>query len=238
MRAFSLFLISLFACFSYADVLKLATSPDYKPFEYMENNEIVGFDIDLSRMIAKELGHELNILSMTFDGIIASLVTGKADFAASSLSMTQERKNKVDFSLPVYKSQNIFIKRKSSEDIKELKDLAGKKLAYMVGSIQEKAAKGVEGAKLVGIIEGTNVAMSVISGKNDAFVFEDIAGLEYVNKYPELEVLSVVPYDEGEAALAFPKGSKYVEDFNKVILKLKEDGRYQELLDKYNLKQQ
>ena len=77
--------------------LILATEAGFAPYEYYKNGEIVGVDIDIAKEIAKELGKELVIKDVSFDFLINEVKSGKADFAAAGISITDERKKEVDF---------------------------------------------------------------------------------------------------------------------------------------------
>ena len=105
--------------------LVVATSPDYAPFEFQSlvdgKNQVVGADIDMAQAIADELGVKLEISSMSFDNVLTSLQTGKADLAVAGISATDERKEVFDFSIPYYENKISFLVRKS--DVEKYKDL-------------------------------------------------------------------------------------------------------------------
>ena len=97
--------------------LVVATSPDYAPFEFQSlvdgKNQVVGADIDMAQAIADELGVKLEVSSMSFDNVLTSLQTGKADLAIAGISATDERKEVFDFSIPYYENKMSFLIRKS-----------------------------------------------------------------------------------------------------------------------------
>ena len=93
-----LFLFSLCGCGRSENEIILATEAGFAPYEYYENGEIVGVDIDIAREIAKELNKDLIIKDIAFDSIIMEVKTGKSDFAAAGISYTQERARAVAFS--------------------------------------------------------------------------------------------------------------------------------------------
>ena len=97
--------------------LVVAVSPDYAPFEFKAlvngKDTVVGADIDLAKAIAKELGVKLELSSMSFDNVLSSLKTGKADIAISGLSYTKERAQAYDFSEAYYKTENAILIKKS-----------------------------------------------------------------------------------------------------------------------------
>ena len=95
----------------------VATSPDYAPFEFQAlvdgKNQVVGADIDMAQAIADELGVKLEVSSMSFDNVLTSLQTGKADLAIAGISATEERKEVFDFSIPYYENKISFLIRKT-----------------------------------------------------------------------------------------------------------------------------
>lgn len=92
--------------------IKMGTNAAFAPFEYMQGNEIVGFDVSLSKIIANECGKKLKVLDMNFDSLIAALQSGAVDFVAAGMTATEERRQNVDFSQPYYKSNQVIIIRK------------------------------------------------------------------------------------------------------------------------------
>lgn len=119
----------------------MVTAAEFPPFETRnEAGEIIGFDIDLANMIAEELGMELQIEDMKFDGIIGSLQAGRADMAIAGMNATEERKQNVEFSKDYYSDGQIFISQPDSE-IKSLEDLKGKTVGVQLGSIQAEGAE-------------------------------------------------------------------------------------------------
>lgn len=93
-------------------VLKLGTNAAFPPFEYVEGNKVVGFDITMGERIAKDYGATLEVVDMSFDSLIPALSSGAIDFIAAGMSVTEERKQNVDFSVPYYESEQVIIVRK------------------------------------------------------------------------------------------------------------------------------
>lgn len=94
------------------DVIKMGTNSAFKPFEYAEGSEIVGFDISISQNVAKDMGRKLQVEDMAFDSLLSALDTGTVDFVAAGMTATEERKESVDFSEPYYSSKQVAIVRK------------------------------------------------------------------------------------------------------------------------------
>ena len=94
------------------EVVRMGTNAAFPPFEYVEGSEVVGFDATMSRMIARDYGKKLNIIDMSFDGLIAALQAGSIDFIAAGMTATDERRQNVDFSEPYYKTNQVIVIRK------------------------------------------------------------------------------------------------------------------------------
>jgi len=218
-------------------VLEMGTSADFAPFESRNpEGEFVGFDIDLANHIADELGYELKINDMKFDGLIGALQNNRVDMVLSGMSATDERKENVDFSIEYNRSGEIFITTPDSP-IKTLEDLEGKTLGVQLGSIQE------EGANQINEDEGLNMEVKpldesgaliqeLLSNRVDAVYMDKAAGLGYANEQ-NLAYFDDPTTSSPGMAVAFPKGSELVDDVNKVLEEAEKSGKLQELKDKW-----
>ena len=92
--------------------IKMGTNAAFPPFEYYDNTKIVGFDVSMSQIIARDLGKKLKVVDMDFDGLIAALQSGAIDFVAAGMTANDERRQNVDFSEPYYSSNQVIIVRK------------------------------------------------------------------------------------------------------------------------------
>ena len=218
--------VTLVACGSKKDAyesikenkkLIVAVSPDYAPFEFKTlvdgKDQVVGSDIKLAQAIADELGVKLEVTTMSFDNVLSSLQSGKADLAISGISVTAERKKTFDFSDPYYETQNAIIVRKDQESTySSLDAFKGKKVAVQKGTIEEGLTK---------------------KQLKDAVDLEKPVAEGYVAQNPDLALASVaLKVDDGDAkAVAMAKGNdKLKEAVNKVIKKLKDNGTYDEYI--------
>jgi arginine/lysine/histidine transporter system substrate-binding protein len=218
----------------------MGTSADYAPFEYIDTakgNEIVGFDVDLAKMITKELGYEFEIVDMDFTGLIPALQSGKVDFVLAGMTPTKDRKKNVDFSDVYYVSRNMIVSKKGS-GIKKVEDLKGKTVGVQTGSIQEGEAKKI--AKTVDMkIESRNripeLIQEIQAGRFDAAIIEDTVAKGYLQTSNGKLEGYTIPTNEQEAgsAIAFPKGSKLRDEFNKVLREKIKNGEVDKLIKKW-----
>lgn len=217
-------------------VLTMGTSAEFYPYEFIDtasgSEEVQGFDIDIANYIANELGFEIKIENMDFGGLIAALQTGRVDFVISGMTPTPERAEKVDFSMNYFEQHNTIVAFKEG-NLTTIEDLNGKKVGVQLGSIQEELAKTIEGAEVISLNKIPEVIQELISGRIDAVILEDTVAKGYTNKNSDLEY-TIIPSDEANgSAIAFPKGSDKVEQFNNVIKKMQENGEMDKLIAKW-----
>jgi len=217
--------------------LIMGTSPDFPPYESVDaknNGEIIGLDIDIAKYILNELGYELKIASMEFSGLIAALQSGRIDFVMSGMSATEERMNSVDFSTPYYFARNTIV-AKESHNLIDLEQLEGKVIGAQLGSVQEMVANSVEGvAEIRKLNKIADLIQEINSNRIDAAIVEDAVAIKMTNANSGL-LMSFLPANESANgyAIAFPKGSAYVEEFDNIITKMQADGTMDELLQKW-----
>lgn len=218
--------------------LTMATEATYPPFEFYETSgkgEPIGFDIDIAQSIARQLGYDLKITSMDFNGIIPSVQAKRADFAMAGITPTAERKKSVDFSDLYYQSKNVIITKKGS-NIKTISDLSGKKLGVQLTTTQEQTAKKianqVQGITTQSLNDLGTVIQEIKAGRLDAGIMEDIVAKGYVSTNPGLEYFTINLDPQG-LAIAFPKGSALVPEFNRILQQMKANGELAKLEQKW-----
>jgi arginine/lysine/histidine transporter system substrate-binding protein len=221
-------------------VLTMGTSADYPPFEYIDtakSDDIIGFDVDLAKAIAKELGYEVKVQDIDFNGLIPAIQAGKVDFVLAGMTPTEERKKNVDFSDIYYTARHMIVTPKDS-GIKAVEDLKGKTVGVQVGSIQEDKAEELK--KTVDFkIENRNripeLVQEMKSGRFDAAIIEDTVAKGFFEKEKDLTGFEIpdASADEAGSAIAFPKDSKLTEDFNRVLNEMKENGELEKLIVKW-----
>ena len=220
--------------------LVVAVSPDYAPFEFKAlvngKDTVVGADIDLAKAIAKELGVKLELSSMSFDNVLSSLKTGKADIAISGLSYTKERAQAYDFSEAYYKTENaILIKKSDLNKYTMISSFNNKtKVAVQKGTIEEGLAKNqLKQSNITSLTSMGEAVNELKSGQVDAIDLEKPVAEGYVSQNNDLVLAKVaLKTGEGDAkAVALPKDSgQLVKTVNKVIKKLKKEDKYKQFI--------
>lgn len=210
--------------------LVLGTSADYPPYEFHSEidgkDAIVGFDIEIAKAIAKDLGVELEIKDMDFDGLLLALNAGKVDLVIAG--MTPKPGRDVEFSKIYYKAVQGLLVHESNKDVyKTVDDLTGKRIGAQKGSIQEDLAQEeIEDLQLKALNKIPDLVLEVKHKKIDAMIMEMPVAEAYAAINDDLHLMPVELIDEeGGSAVAAKKGEKELIDFvNKTLDNLEEDG--------------
>lgn len=219
------------------DILKVGTTSGYAPFEYIQNDELVGFDIDLVNEIAKILNIKIEYKVMDFDGLINALKAKKIDVIAAGMNKTEQRAKSVEFSNPYYLGMNYFVKLKDNDKFNNIEDLEkGAIFGAQIGTLQAEELSNIKGVKPYLNAELIVLVLATTNKKIDGFLLEAAVAKGYIKNYPELKVFAKKEIKGSGASFAFDKGNiKLRDDFNKALDILKENGTYLKLLKKYNL---
>jgi polar amino acid transport system substrate-binding protein len=212
--------------------LVFAVSAEYPPFEYYENGKITGFDIELAQLIAKELGKEAVFKDMQFSTILAALQSHSVDSAISTLTMTDERQKRFEFSIPYYTETLavVFLKEKPVFDAAHLSQ---KKIACQLGSTMEIwLKKHVLDAEIISFDSSNQIIEALKAGHVDVALVDGIQGAIFSQKNIALSYTLIGKSDEGYG-IAFPKESPLKDQVNYALKILQENGTLQELQKKW-----
>lgn len=218
------------------EVYTVATDNGYVPFEYIdeESGELVGFDIDLITALAEEAGIEIKFETLEFDGIVAGISSGRFDIAIAGMTITEERKESIDFTQPYYEAGLILAVLDGNEEIKSIDDVDGKVVATRTGSTSEKYLNEETDAVVEAfpqIIEGYQ---NVLAGRADAVLYDLPNVLFYSEKEADGRLVTVGEKLTGEDyGIAFPKGSELRDVIDEALTTLKENGTYDDIYEKW-----
>jgi len=223
--------------------LVVGTSADYPPYEFHNQvdgkDKIVGFDIEIAKQFAKDLGVELEIKDMAFDGLLVALQADKVDMVFAGMTPTDERKQNVDFSDIYYTATHRFVLRSGDEtSITKMEDLKGKKIGVQKGSIQEGIAKdNFEAADIKSLDKVTDLILDLKNKKVDAVLAELPVAEINVKKNPEVAIATAVEVKDpdGGCAIAMKKGSTELQtEINKTLKKLIDEGKIKQFVTDAN----
>ena len=216
--------------------LTVGTSPDFAPYEFYHVNngtpELAGFDMALAQRIADDLGLELQVVTIDFDGILMELQNGNIDLGISGFSPSPERKETFDFSDLYYTGGQAFVIRKADVDkYKDFEAFKGLPVGAQNGSIQMGLAeKNTPDANIIGLTKVTDIISELVSGKLEGAFIETAVAEQYIKNYPELQIAWDVPYEAEGSAIALKKGSDLAPAVNAVINNALSDGSMAEYI--------
>jgi len=209
------------------------------PFGYVDESskELVGFEIDLVRAIAKELGiAKVELKPVTSATRIPMLAQGDVDIVAATMTHTRERDQSVDFSITYFDTdQKLLVKKDSG--IKSIKDLAGKKISSAKGSTSEANAKRAQpSATIISFETYPEAVLAVKQGKAEAATTDEaiLIGLKNKDEHPEEWAVVGDPISSEPYGLGLPQNqSHYRSAVNAALMKLWTSGEYQKIYDKW-----
>jgi polar amino acid transport system substrate-binding protein len=220
----------------------VATSADFPPFEYIEivdgKDKIIGFDAELIQEIGKELGRDVQIENMTFDGIVAAVQTGKVDVAISGINPTPDREKKVNFSDPYYYASQTLLIKKDTQEITNMDQLKGKTVGSQIGSTSDQVISKFKDVNVKKYDLVNDAILDLNNGRIDAVVLEDSIASTFAKRNQDLKV--VVPEELKVDAQPFgivmsKKEENLLRDINTALQKIIDSGKYDELVKKYGL---
>ncbi|TCK62622.1 transporter substrate-binding domain-containing protein [Seleniivibrio woodruffii] len=220
-------------------VLRVGLEAGYMPFELKDKSgNIVGFDVDIAKMMAEDMGVKLELVNTAWDGIIPALLTDKFDIIMSGMTITPQRNLQVNFCDPyIVVGQTIFVKKDLEGKITSYKDLDDPKytIATKLGVTADYASKKYMGKANIKLYETEQEgAMEVLNGKADAFVYDlPYNAIFYAQNKEKLGFIDE-PFTYEPLAWAVRKGDPdFVNFLNNYLAQIKGDGRYQATYDKW-----
>ena len=224
--------------------LTVATSPDFAPYEFYAIGEdgtptLAGFDIALAQYIADDLGLELEVVTVDFDGVLSELQTKSVDLGMAGLSPDPKRESIMAFSDLYYMGGQSLVTVKDKADIYNSFDAVNKtevSVGAQFGSIQmDLAHANSPAADIVPLPKVTDIIAELLAGKMDAAYIETDVAKSYQKNYPELEIIMDVPYDQEGSSIGVCKGNEaLLAAVNGSIAKAIEDGSMEKFITEAN----
>ena len=221
-------------------VLRVGLNAGYMPFEMRSRSgQIIGFDVDIAKAMAKAMGVKLKIINTDWDGIIPALLTNKFDIIISGMTITQKRNLKVNFANPYFiVGQTILLNKKWAGKVKSYKDLNSPKftITCMLGTTGEFAAKRfMPKAKIESFGTEQEAVMQVMQGRADAFVYDKpYNAIFYQTKGKGKLVFLDKPFTYEPLGWAIKKGDPdFLNWLNNFLREIKHNGTYEKLRKKW-----
>lgn len=210
----------------------------YPPFEFEENGEYKGIDIDLINAIAENQGFEIEFSPMDFGGIIPAMQAGQLDIAIAGMSITDERKEVVDFSDPYFDAGLSLVVQADNNEITSLEDLEGKTIAVKSGTTGAQFARDNEeeyGYEIAQFEDSPSMFQEVSNGNADALI-EDYPVIAYAIAESGLDLKTVgdrLTGDQYGIAVLKGENQEVLEKINAGLQELRDNGKYDEILGTY-----
>lgn len=215
--------------------ITLGTSADYPPYEFHKiidgKDEIVGFDIEIAKLIAEELDVELEIIDMKFEGLLAALVTDDIDMVIAGMVADEERSKTVDFSIPYYQAeQRMLVRMEDKDNYKGPEELVGKKVGAQKSTVQEEiAAEKFSDSEYIGLSKITDLVLELQNKKMDAVLLAEPVAKAYADQNDSVFMADINLGQEDGTSVALNRGN---EDLLAIIDKVMQENMDNGNIDK------
>ncbi len=210
----------------------MATNAEFPPYEYRDGENFAGIDVEIAQAIAADMGLELVIEDMQFDSIVPAVQSGKADIGVAGMTVTEDKLQNIDFSIPYTTSTQVVIVTNDSP-ITSPADLEGKTIGVQLGTTGDNYAGEIENATIERYNKGFEAVQALGQNKIDAVIIDREPAKAFVSENEGLKILDE-DYTVEDYAIAVAKGNQELLDqVNASITRLKDSGKLQEIIDKY-----
>jgi ABC-type amino acid transport substrate-binding protein len=212
----------------------MATAPDYCPYEFInpeDDSQIIGFDIDLAEQMAEQMGHTLNIISLDFRELLLTLISGQADFVMAAMTPTEERRQDVDFSITYFEEISSLLSPRSAP-LTRLQQIFNKQIGVRAGTIYQEIADE-KGAEVILFEQSHKIPLAIRTGQLDAALLDQLVAQRYAKRDPTLEIVTFANEQPAGSAIAVPRRSPLLRDFNRMLRDLKSRGEIDRLAWKW-----
>ncbi|MGO1247971.1 MAG: transporter substrate-binding domain-containing protein [Oceanisphaera sp.] len=219
-------------------VYNVGVDNTYPPFEFTQNGKLVGIDVDLITAIAKDQGFEINIEQMDFSGIIPAMQAGMLDIGMGGMSITDKRKETVDFSDPYFAAGVSLVVAENNMNIASLVDLPDKKVVVKNGTVGASFANNNTdeyGYSIIQVSDSASMFQEVTNGTADALM-EDYPVISYAIATGGLKLKTVgerLTGDDYGISVLKGKNDELLQMINDGLANLKESGEYDEIMNTY-----
>ena len=214
------------------ETLVMATNAYFPPYEFYENDKIVGIDAEVAEKIAEKLGMTLVIEDMEFGSIITAVQTGKVDMGMAGMTVSEDRLKNVDFSTSYATGiQSVIVKEGS--DIKSIEDLDGKQIGVQENTTGDIYVSDDYGEEFTNrYSKGTDAVLALTQGKIDCVIIDNEPAKSFVAANAGLAILET-EYAIEQYAIAIAKDNELLAKVNKALEELIADGTLDAIIKKY-----
>jgi len=219
------------------DVLRVGLNSENVPWEFMRDGELVGFEVDMLNELAKRMNVELEFTTVPFSGIFTGLQSEQWDLASSSIWITEERLQEMDFADPYYDSDMALL-TPGDTDIESFEDMAGGTFGADTGSMNDQWLKDNQDVygpyEIKNYDSPTDAFLDAQAGRLDGVVADSPTALYYVQENPDAGLIVPLLMNAGfPQAWAFRKGDPLRDAVNDIQNEMKKDGTLAEIYEKW-----
>ena len=214
-----------------SNTLKMITEATFPPYEFLRGQDVVGIDVEICRAVAEHMGKEFLVETVDFDSVIPAVVSGKADLAAAGITITEDRKKNVDFSIPYVKTGIVVISKKSNP-FTNVEQLKGRKIGVQSGTTSENYVVNDLKQEPERLRSPAEAVAGLKAGRCD-FVIADIdPAKNCVKGEPDLQLSGFITSEE--YAVAIRKGQpELLAAINATITELRANGKLAKWIEQY-----
>ena len=214
--------------------IRMITEATFPPYEFRQGTEVVGIDVEICKAIAKELGKELAVEDVEFDSVLPSLIAGKAELAAAGITVTEDRKMKVDFSVPYVRTGIVLVYAKA-DPFEDGESAKGKRIGVQNGTTSADYVREQLGQEPEMFDSPASAFAALKQGKVDVVIADVDPAKNLIKGEPDYDVSDFLTVEE--YAVAIKKGQpELLATVNKVIEDLQDSGRLDEIKDEWTAK--
>ena len=216
--------------------IRMITEATFPPYEFRQGKEVVGIDVEICKAVAKELGKTLAVEDVEFDSVIPSLIAGKAELAAAGITVTEDRKMKVDFSHPYVRTGIVFIFAKDKPfDAEKAEEAKGKRVGVQNGTTSADYVREKLGQEPEMFDSPASAFAAMKAGKVDVVIADIDPAKAVIKGEPDYDISELLTVEE--YAVAIKKGQpELLAVLNKVIDDLDASGKLDEIKDEWTAK--
>ena len=218
------------SCGKNENELVMVTEAGFAPYEYYEDGEIVGVDVDIAKEIAKEMGKELVIKDVAFDSIINEVNSGKADFGAAGISYDEERAKQIDFTINYAVSKQVVVVREGSS-IDDIDKISNQKIAVQLGSTGDMyVTENYPNAEIVRQKKYLAAVQDLKSAKVDLIVMDELPAQEILKTNDGLVIWDEELFTDSYGMVVKKGNTELLNTINDVLTRLQNEGKIEEFM--------
>lgn len=216
-------------------VLRVGMEDVYPPFGFRDGDgALTGFDVDIAKEIARRLGVKVEFVPLEWTSLISALESDKVDVIIAQMSITAERKLRVDFTIPYSFVRTVMVTRPGDDRFLQLSDLAGAKVGVLEETTFETLARGVAGAVVSTYPRSDESIAALLTGVVDVIIEDQLVVSYFINQRELPLRIAPAILEEGRAGIAVKKGNQdFVDALNRILREMIGDGTYRRIYEKW-----